>query len=371
MRVRNHIITIITLALLSGCALAPGMKFDADPYIAEKAPDFPGTTEAGTPYEITPITAQLLNRINTPAPRASTASAVDALNRALADYDYRVGPQDVLTITVWDHPELTIPAGEFRDPAVSGTLVGPDGHIFYPYAGIIDVNGKSVTQIRNMLTARLAAYITNPQLDVRVVAFRSQRINVVGEVPKPSMLPITEVPMTILEAINQAGGITPEADLRRVTLTRGSIVRTLDIQSLYDEGNLSQNVLLQDGDVLHVPDRNDNKVYVLGEVSKPASYFMHKGKMNLAEAIGNSEGFDASSSDPSQLFVIRSEKNKPAVYHLDAKSPDALLLATQFSLQPQDVVYVSSTGLARWDRVMRQILPTIQGLWQTKVLIER
>lgn len=362
---RSPLLTLVfPPLLLGGCAMAPGMNFDTSIYHA------PAETlaEAATPsdaYTLAQITPALLQSMR--SERASDAAKGIAPD--VSNYEYRVGPQDVLTIVVWDHPELTIPAGEFRNTQDSGTLIDRDGTIFFPYVGVVQVGGKTVGEIRELLTKRIAHYVTNPQIGVRVAAFRSQRVSVLGEVLKPSVLPVSDVPLTALEAVNQAGGAAPEADLSRVTLTRGDVVYTLDLQSLYEAGAQSQNMVLQHGDVLQVPDRNTNMVYVLGEVGKQSSYLMRKGRMNLAEAIGGSEGFDRISSDPSRLYVIRGESNKPVVYQLDAASPDALLLATQFPLKPQDVVYVSSTNLTRWNRVMSQILPTIQALWQTKVLV--
>ena len=351
--------------------MTPGMVFDDSRYETSTEDGIAATGDATEKFRVTQITPQLLTHHHTQQQAAVVDStALQEFMLDMKNYDYRVGPQDILSIIVWDHPELTIPTGEFRNPKDAGTLVDRDGTIFYPYVGVIEVTGKTVSEIRDILTQRIANYVTKPQLDVRVAAFRSQRANVVGEVAEPSILPISDVPLTVLEAVNQAGGGTPGADLGRVRLTRGDQEWILDLQALYDEGDLSQNMVLQHGDVLHVPDRNNNKIYVLGEVEKPSAYLMHKGKMNLAEAIGHSQGFDRSSSDPGRLFVIRGEQNKPVIYHLNAASPDALLLATQFELNPQDVVYVSSTSLARWNRVMIQILPTIQGLWQTKVLVE-
>ncbi|MFQ6023882.1 MAG: polysaccharide export protein [Acidiferrobacterales bacterium] len=349
----------ILLALivpLSGCGLAPTMDLDESKY------------EGPVSFPIIPITAELVTSPDNQPRRSVNSHNNVTLERKLAEYEYRVGPQDVLSVIVWEHPELTIPAGEFRSAEAAGHTVSPGGTIFFPFVGEVDVAGKTVQEIRRLLSERLAAFITNPQLDVRVAAFNSQRVHVIGEVIKPGILPITDVPLTALEAINKAGGISPEADLQNVALTRNGEVRTLDLQALYDFGDTRQNVLLRSGDIVHVPDRNKNKVFILGEFKKPTTLLMHKGRITLAEVISDVGGFDRLTADPSRIYVIRGEFDHPEIYRLDASSADALLLANRFQLKPRDVVYVASTKLARWDRVISQILPTIQLLWFTDEL---
>ena len=85
--------------------------------------------------------------------------------------------------------------------------------------------------------------------------------------------------------------------------------------------------------------------------------------MTLAEAIGDTEGVDPAATN-NVIYVIRGEYERPKVYRLDASSPDALLLAVQFPLRPADVVFVSTSDLTRWNRVMNQLMPTIQGIWE-------
>jgi len=264
---------------------------------------------------------------------------------------------------VWDHPELTIPAGEFRAADVAGNPVQADGTVFYPHVGVIAVAGKTLPEIRALLTERLRKYVEKPQLDVRVAAFRGKRVQVTGDVVKPSTLPITDVPLRVQDAVGAAGGLTPSAWTRGVTLTRAGAVHRLDLQALYDQGDLSQDWLLEDGDVLHVPSREENKVFVMGEVRQPASRVMARGRMSLAEALGDSNGLDPVASN-GEVWVFRGRYEKPRVYKLDARSADAMLLAVQFQLEPHDVVYVATYGLTSWNRVITQILPTVQGLWQ-------
>jgi polysaccharide biosynthesis/export protein len=296
-------------------------------------------------------------------PPAAVKPAVDPLGDEAARYQYRVAPYDVLSVTVWDHPELTIPAGEFRSAEATGHPVSADGTFFYPHVGVLRVAGLTLPEIRGMLAEKLTRYVTNPQLDVKVAAFRGKKVQITGEVLQPSPMPIQDVPLRVQDAIAFVRGVTPEADLSHVTLGRGGKVYVLDLQAMYERGDVGQNWFLQDGDVVHVPDRARNKVYVLGEVRTPSSRLMVKGRMNLAEAIGDAAGVDPITSNPGAIYVVRGPYEQPDVYKLDASSPDALLLASRFDLQPQDVVFVASTKLTTWNRIVGQILPTIQLLW--------
>jgi len=284
---------------------------------------------------------------------------------------YRVGPRDILNITVWDHPELTIPAGEFRSAESAGNVVGEDGTFFYPYVGVVQAAGRTVEDIREELTARLSKYIEFVQLDVRVASYRSQRVYVVGEVATPGIQLVKDIPLTVLEAINNAGGVTSEADLRNIILTRDDKTYSINLLSLYEGGDVTQNVLLQHGDVLNVPDSALNKVFVLGEtnhfvaggaIGRSRSLVMNKARMTLTEALSEAGGFDQETSDPARIFVFRGGLGKPEIFHLNAKSPDALLLADRFPLQPRDVIYVDRAEGIRWNQIISQIQPTINLL---------
>lgn len=350
---------MVLVALLgSGCAsIAPGLHFDPDD-AADR-----GTQEA--PVEIVSITPSLLVAQAEARATQSAARPRDPLAGEVARYQYRVAPHDVLSVIVWDHPELTIPAGEFRAAETFGNAVQADGTMFYPHVGVVEVAGKTLPEIRGLIAERLRKYVQNPQLDVRVAAFRGKRVQVTGEVTQPSTLPIMDVPLRVQDAIAQARGLTPNAWTRGVTLTRGDRSFRLDLQAFYDQGDLSQNWVLQDGDVVHVPSREENKIFVLGEVRRPASKVMARGRMSLAEAIGDSEGFDQVTSNPGGIYVFRGRYDAPKIYRLEAKNADAMLLAVQFQLEPLDVVYVTPYALTSWNRIVTQILPTIQGLWQT------
>lgn len=308
--------------------------------------------EQAPPVDVRPIDLALVNAQTRPVIPAPPASAYEP---------YRIGPRDILTITVWDHPELTIPAGEFRSAEAAGYRVGEEGTLFFPYVGVLKAAGKTVEELRSTLSIALAPYITKPQLDVRVVEFRSQRTYIVGEVLKPGIQPVTDVPLTVVEAINRGGGLTPQADVARATLARAGQTYPVDLGAIYRRGDITQNVLLQNGDVLNVPGRDESKIFVLGEVVTPASQLMVKGSKSLAEAISDAGGVNATSADPSRIYVIRAADvadAAPQVFRLNGESVDALILADRFQLQPRDVVYVDTASLSRWNRVLTQLLPS-------------
>lgn len=357
-------VLLILLSSVAGCAL-PGQRLDDDRY----EPVDTGIEASQEQYELRRITPHLLRDLA--APRPGVVQANPELERALHDYQYTVGAQDVLTFTVWDHPELTIPAGEFRSAEIQGHLVDSEGRIFFPYVGEVRVEGLTLAEIRDEISKRLSRYIKNPQLDVRVAAFRSKKINVSGEVNTPGVVPVTDVPLTLVEALTLVGGETDTAALQRVQVVRDGVARRFDVRALLEQGDLSQNMLLEDGDVVYVPENSWYAVHVLGEIREPGAVSMSQGRLNLAEAIARSGGFDQTTADLERIFVFRGTFDQPSVYWLDARSPDAMLLATQFGMQPQDVVFVASSGLARWNRIISQILPTVQTLWQTQSFIDR
>lgn len=375
---------LLPMLLLNGCMLAPGMDMKPGRFDTEDV----DRNDFRQGVVIQPINGALVSNMLADVRKAHHVSLPAELQANPNAYQYLIAPQDVLQITVWDHPELTTPAGQFRTSADSGNLVRKDGTIFYPYVGIVQVAGKTMEQVRKELAERLSKYIEQPQVDVRVAAFRSQTIYISGQVNKPGSLPVTDAPLLITDAIAASGGVTSNADMQHATLTRDGVTYKLDVFSLYERGNSNLNVLLKDGDILNIPDNQLNKVFVLGEVNKPSTLFVHNGKLTLAEVIADTQGFGAA-ANPGQIYVIRGKRGfsknemgskglalvdrfdedaKLEIYHLDSKSPDALLLADQFNLKARDVVYVSPTELSRFSRVFADVGRIVNTTAQTVIL---
>jgi polysaccharide export outer membrane protein len=333
-------------ATLQACAIAPGMTMSE-----------PAELPDGEVVRVQSVTSELLNRMETD--RQNDVREI-AEEFAEADYGYTIGRGDVLQITVWDHPELTIPAGSFRDAETSGQQVGDDGYLYYPYVGMVKAEGMNIAALRDMLTDQLSRYIQNPQLDVRVVAFRSKRVNVVGEVNNPGMLTLNDIPMTVADAISLSGGLTEDAHKGGVNISRDNRVFEIDLKALYDYADSSQNLMLKHGDIVNVLDRSQQKVFVMGEVRNPGSVEIINGRLSLAAALGERGGVNQQSANPSGIYVVRgSNRDNPEIFHLDAGFATGMLLAERFEMHAQDVVFVDTAGVSQWNRVISQLLPSI------------
>lgn len=357
-------VAVLLLALASGCTVIPGSHIPSG-QSSWYSTDDESSVDLEEQVDIYAITPKLL---------ASQFAAEDVqpklneqLELEIQGYDYVVNRGDVLNITVWDHPELTIPQGSDRSPSEAGNWVHSDGSIFYPYVGEVQVAGLKVTEIREILRERLSEYIQSPQVDVTVAAFRSKRVYITGEVQKPGTLPITNVPLTLLEAVSRAGGLTEFADWTDVTLTRNGNTTRYSLRELYKQGDTRQNILLRPNDIVHVARNDAAKVFVLGEVVEPKSINFGRSDITLADALTEAGGFAQATADASGVFVVRKApegSGKVAnVYQLNARNATALVLADQFKLQPRDIVYVTAAPIARWNRLIAQILPTAQAIY--------
>ncbi len=351
------------------------------------------------PYLIQPITPHLLTREAARRHAIAIGQPNPALTRAIQDYAYHVGPQDTLAIVVWGHPEFLASGSSLASssptllaPGAAGTqltrahnfTVHADGDLYFPYLNPIHVAGLTVTAIRRLLIRKLHTILKNPEVSVRVVGFHSATYELAGAIVHPGLYPITNVPVTVSQAIARAGGVLQTvfgsigasqgavsrslADLGRVIYINHGHREILNLRAFYRDGDLTEDRLVRPGDIIRVPSNAFDQIHVIGEVVRPGDYPMYGGHINLAEALGEAGGLDLTTANPARIFVFRGAYEKPKIYWLNARSPLTMLLANQFKLKPQDVVYIATSPLSAWNRIVSQILPTVETLYETKVL---
>ncbi|MFY2995669.1 polysaccharide biosynthesis/export family protein [Achromobacter xylosoxidans] len=358
------IAAIALVSSLGACALSPGMTFNSKHLVDPLDPN--------SVAEIKEITPSLVLADH----RARQALLDnDGVSRLVDKTEpYRIGPGDILSIVVWDHPELVLPTQTyaigtgvtelaFGDTAsgIPGYTVSSSGYIQFPYTGLLKVAGLTELQARNLIVNSSGKYIQDPQITVRVLGYRSKRVYVEGEVKTPGTVAINDIPMTLLEAINRAGGILPTGDRSSVYVIRDGRKTRVNLPALIERGQDLNQVMLKSGDIVRVTPRDESKIFVTGEVTTPAAITMRDGRLTLNEALGEAGGPNQLTADSSQVFVVRStEQATPLVFHLNAASPQAYAVAEKFELQPKDIVFVDTAALVRWNRFISNLFPSAQ-----------
>ncbi|WP_233516981.1 polysaccharide biosynthesis/export family protein [Pseudotabrizicola alkalilacus] len=283
-------------------------------------------------------------------------------------WSYLVGQGDILSVIVFNHPELTLPAGEQRTAAESGFQVSNDGTFNYPYIGSVQASGRQVEQIRSDISERLREFIPDPQVDVRVAAYNAQAVVISGEVKTPNRQALRAVPLTLIEAVNAAGGFTDTADLRAVTVQRSGKVYTVDVQGFLSSGPLQNNPVLRNGDIVNVPRRRAEEAYLLGEVASPNVVDLSREQITLTQALTRRGGLREGRADARGVLVFRQQGEATRVFQLDVSNPVGLLLGTRFVLEPGDVLYVLRSSMQRWNDTITRLLPTVRAIDVTKDL---
>jgi polysaccharide biosynthesis/export protein len=214
---------------------------------------------------------------------------------------YRVGPGDVLKVTVYGHEDLT-----------RASVVAPDGRMPFPLIGEVQAGGLTPTELEARLRDLLGKdYLVNPQVTITVQEYRSQKVFVLGDAEKPGTYPLTGR-SSLLDILSQAGGPAKTAG-RQVVVVRfpksegpitpgvaGSTTFRVNVKKLLD-GDASENIQLENGDTVYVP--KQTSFFVLGEVKKPGAYALEK-ETSALEAITVAGGFTERAA-PSAAKVLR------------------------------------------------------------------
>lgn len=280
--------------------------------------------------------------------RENAGSMLDTMRKRRPAY--LLGADDLLRVTVWNRPDLS-KEGRVRT----------DGHFFVPLVGNIKANGLTVGEFQDELRGRLDRVLRDPQVDVEVVEYGSKVYYVFGQAVRPGIYPV-KATTTVLEGVATAGGPSEKANLGGAYLIRAGIVVPIDFYGLFQRGDISQNLLLADGDIIYLPDVADAKIYVLGEVNSASAVPMRGQRMRLSEAITMAGGFNEITAFKRGIKIIRGGLGNPRVYTVNYEDIRRGRVPDVAFLQNGDIVYVPAGGLTKWDRVLGQLLPNLSRI---------
>lgn len=235
--------------------------------------------------------------------------------------DYILGEGDVLTVSVYDQPDLT-----------SVVRISGDGMITLPLIGQVHATAQSVDQLSEIIENRLAdGYLIHPQVSIFIEEFRNLKATILGGVRSPGLYEL-EGQTTLLELISKAGGLiedsSNEAIIRRHDSSlEAQEVITINLNELMEQGQLSQNISILNGDNIFIPKKK--VFYVTGEVKSPDSYTYEKG-LTVIQALTKAGGFSDRAA-PGRIKIIRS---------LDGKEQLLKEVNMDEQVQPNDVIVV-------------------------------
>jgi polysaccharide export outer membrane protein len=263
------------------------------------------------------------------------AAQTPGASQPSASADYVVGSQDVLTITSYDQADLS---GKFT--------VEADGSFTYPMIGRVKAGGMTLRQVEGQVKKQLKdeGFFNNPQITVSVDQYKSQKIFVVGEVRTPGSYPLSG-DMNLVEALARAGSTLPTASGEVVIVhprsghgsgpvlpnqeSADNVVR-IDIRDLQN-GSLSQNAALRDGDTIFVP--RAESVYVFGQVKNPGAYALQQKNTTVLQALSLAGGVtDRGSTGRIQIArIVNGQKQEIKVKLGDKVEPgDTIIVQERF-----------------------------------------
>ena len=353
----KHFKPIILLSFIlaaSGCAVTSGLQtYDLPSEGLYK-------TELGTAVNVIQLTQDSL-LASKPTPHNIQQEYSHLFSSKHQSYQLSAG--DILSIYLWAYPEITpatISVSGVDSARASGYQIDQNGYIQFPIIGRYKAAGKSLTQVNTELRTQLSHYLKTPDVIARVLSYQGQRYSVQGNVIKGGQFYLSDQPISVYTALGMAGGVNAQqGDNTFITLVRQGRSYNLNTVELEKAGLSLHHLLIQPNDTLYVNNRENQKVYVMGESGKNQSLPMRDQGMSLSDVLGESLGLNPLSASRSKIYVVRSQASgaHTEVYHIDLSSIADFGLANQFKMRSNDIVYVDASGLARWQRVVNQMIP--------------
>jgi protein involved in polysaccharide export with SLBB domain len=281
---------------------------------------------------------------------------------------YKIGPEDVLEISLWEGIEEKKYTVQIR----------PDGMISFTFFQDLYISGLTVSELDDLLTRRLGRYIRQPQVAVRMKEYNSKYVSLLGAISTTAGVIVgpgtsrgsrsgpgnyfLTGKTTVLQVLARAGGPTEKANLREITLRRKTgQATTVNINKTITQGDLSQNVVLDNEDTVVVPviaEDKKNRVFVFGEVNNPG-VIPTRGDLTVIEALALAGGFKQRAV-LGDAKILRGDMTRPEVLACDI---DKILregdMSQNITLRNGDMLFVPKNAIGRVSDFLREIQPIL------------
>ena len=349
---KKIIVFITLLYVLNGCVFLPGIN---------KNPKSQKQSENITKYEysindvgINIIDLNSLSDFEIKKYNNNKIEELDYKVNKISDiYDYRyeyiLGPADSISLDLTDTDDLD-----------NTYLIDEYGMIDLPFVGKIKIADLTLNEAQNILMAVIENYYKNPDIQLKIEAFNSSKIHIVGAVRNQITINLDQKPIKLIEAAIQANFNPSAADKLFGTkgfLRRDGRVYKINLTNAFKSSDEKENFYLKKNDVIFI-DRNSDSIHVFGEVLKPGVYYPNLD-YSLTELISTS-GVNQLTANAKRIYVIRETHNaflEIDIFKLDVRNPVNLIVGKKFMLQEKDIVFVPPSEIVKWNRIISLLLP--------------
>ena len=300
---------------------------------------------------------------------------------------HTIGIGDQLLISIWEASgDGLFSTTEKKQTDIEATI-DEKGMIFIPYVGLIEVAGKSIENVREIITLGLYGKALEPQVVVKLLSNTSNTIVAIGKVENSGMYPIPVGGIQLLEALSLAGGSQLQSFETLISVVRGEQKAEIRLDSVLADS--SNNIWLEANDTLQVTSK-PKYFTALGAVRGQKRYTFESEFLSLSEALAQAGGLIDDISDSSGVFLFRYEpieilelhklntkptdRNNvlvPVIYQLDLSQAESFFLATQFMLQDKDLIYVSTAPAREYNKFLDTFVKPLLDLGRTGITINR
>ena len=376
---RRYLVAVLA-TMLAGCSS-----------LGASGPSSRAVNAAATkPNQAIAAQIQVVDLDDSVARRVIAAGRSSSLADAIGDgheFNATVAKGDVLNIAIWEAPPAALFGATMGDPrlVLSETastdlpeqMVDSNGRIVVPFAGPIQVAGKSPTQIEREVVSRLAGLAHKPQVIVRIVRNAASNVTVVGDVTNSGRITLTPKGERLLDVLASSGGVRQAVGKVTIQVSRGGRIAALPLEQIINDP--SQNIKLQADDVvtaLYQP----YSFTALGAIGNNAEISFEGTGFTLAQALGRLGGLRDDRADVRGVFIFRLEDPAavdpavvmnarttpdgkiPVIYRVDLKNPGSFFVTQGFPVRNRDIIYVSSAPITDFQKFLNIVSSTAFSL---------
>ena len=336
---------VLLFFLISACALSPGFKQEP----SSKNPKKIGLSQNGVSimfYNLNKMNPDVLPRIKD-IQKKSENKLKDLL--ASDTYYYTLGYGDVINISLTDIEDID---GSYT--------ISPNGGVTIPYVGEVNIQDKTKEEAQQFINEVLKSFYQEPETIVKIEAYNSSYVYLTGSVNRPTSILLSEQPLKLLDSLMRAGYVKDQKSYnKKALLRRGNEVYDIDLYQLLELNKTELNIYLRKEDVLHIKESDVDQAYAFGEFNRPGPIPVYKD-LTLTELFAT-QGINQNTAKTKAIYVMREDLTKFLhidIYEIDLRNPGALIVANKFYILPNDIVFIPSTRLVEWNKVISLLTPS-------------